>query len=116
MGVVVEHPFVYELAHVGQRAKQVGVEQLAVKRAVEAFDVRILRRLTGLNPVQGNTLLLTPLTQFGASKFRAIVGVQLRGAALALNISASAPARRDWQARGNSFPRPATRGYSCQIR
>ena len=59
--VVVEHPVVHELAHVGQRAEQVRVEQLAAKRAVEAFDISILRRLAGLNLALDNTLFLTPL-------------------------------------------------------
>lgn len=56
----------------GQQAKQMCVEQFTAKRAVEAFDVGILRRLAQLNPVQDNTLLLTPLAQFSAAKFRAV--------------------------------------------
>ncbi len=35
----------------GQRAKQVGIEQLATKENVEAFIIGLLRQLTGLNPV-----------------------------------------------------------------
>jgi hypothetical protein len=37
-----------------------------------------------LNPVQRNALLLKPLAQFSIDKFKAVVGAQLRGAALAL--------------------------------
>lgn len=85
LGIVVEHPFVHELAHVGQRAKQVGVEEFAPKRAVEAFDIGVLRRLAGLNPVQSNALLLTPFPQTGANKFRSIVGAQLHGSTMALD-------------------------------
>jgi hypothetical protein len=59
--VIVVPPLVYQLAHTSQRAKLVGVEQFATKWAFEAFDIRIWRRFTRLNPVQGNTLLLTPL-------------------------------------------------------
>jgi hypothetical protein len=59
--VIVVLPFVNQLAHTGQRAKLVGVEQFATKRAVEAFDTGILRRLARLNPMQGNARLLTPL-------------------------------------------------------
>lgn len=55
--VVVMHPLVHELTHVGQRAKQVGVEQLAAERAIDALDVGILGGITGLNPVRGNTYL-----------------------------------------------------------
>jgi hypothetical protein len=55
-----------------QRAKQVSVEQLAAKRAVEAPNVCILCRLARLNPVQGNALLLAPLGQPGVDKFGAI--------------------------------------------
>ena len=35
--VVVVHPLVHELTHVGQRAKQMSVEQLVAKRATEAM-------------------------------------------------------------------------------
>jgi hypothetical protein len=51
LGVIVVPPLVDQLAHKGQRAKQVGVEQFAAKRAVEALDVGMLRRLAGLNLV-----------------------------------------------------------------
>lgn len=77
-------PLIDQLMYVGQRAERVSVEQLAVKRAVEAFDVRIPRRLAGLNLVQGNILLRTPFTQFGANKLWAVVGAQLRRAVIAL--------------------------------
>jgi hypothetical protein len=85
LGIIIVPPLVHQLAYVGQRAKQVGVEQFAAKRAVEAFDVRILRRLAGLNPVQNNTLLLRSLARFGAAKLRAVIGAQLRGATRALD-------------------------------
>jgi hypothetical protein len=49
LGVVVEHPLLHEMAHMGQRAEQVSVEQLVAKQAVKAFDIGVLRRLTGLN-------------------------------------------------------------------
>lgn len=68
-----------------QRAKQVGVEQFSAKRAVEAFDVGILGRLAGLNPVQGNALRLAPFAQARADGFGAIVLTQLRRPAMALN-------------------------------
>ena len=79
LDVIVEHPLVYELVHVGQQAKQVGVEQFAAKRTVEAFNIDVLSRLARLNPVQGNTLLLTPLAQTGADKLGPVVSAQLRG-------------------------------------
>ena len=55
LGVVVKYPLVHQLAHMGQRVEQVGVEQFAAKRAVEASDVDILRRFAGLNPVQSDS-------------------------------------------------------------
>lgn len=73
LGIIIAHQLVHELAHVGQRTKQMGVEQFTSKRAVEAFDIGVLRRLARLNPMQGNALLFRPLVQFGADKFRAIV-------------------------------------------
>jgi hypothetical protein len=42
-------------------------------------------QLAGLNLVQDNALLLTPLAQVSAAKFRTVVGAQLRGAARALD-------------------------------
>ena len=85
LGVVVEQPLGHELAHMGQRTKQVGVEQFAAKRAVEAFNVGVLERLAGPNPVQGNALRLSPFAQARADEFGAIVRAQLRGSAMALN-------------------------------
>jgi hypothetical protein len=85
LDVVVKHPFIHELAHMGQRAKQVGVEQFAAKRAVEAFDIGILSQLAGLNLVQDNAMLLKPLAQTGTDKFGSVVRAQLRGAAMALD-------------------------------
>ena len=84
LGIVVGQPLGPELAHVGQRAKQVRVEQFTAKRAVEAVDIGVLSRLARLNPVQGTALLRTLLAQPGAATGRAVVGAQLRGAALAL--------------------------------
>lgn len=74
MRVIIVLPLVHQLVHVGQRAEQMNVEQFAAERAIEAFDISVLCRLAGLNPVQGNVLLLKPLAHFGADKFRAIVG------------------------------------------
>ena len=83
--IVVVHPLVYELAHVGQRAKQVRVEQLTAKRAVEALDISILGRLARLNPVQGNALLLALLAQADTDELGPVVGAQLHGRAMALD-------------------------------
>lgn len=91
LGVVVEHPLVHQLAHVGQRAKQVGVEQLAAKLAVKAFYVSVLGRIVGLNPVQGDALRLTPLGQPGTDEPGAIVRAQLRGPAVVLDQARQHP-------------------------
>ncbi|GAB3828600.1 hypothetical protein GCM10028821_14280 [Hymenobacter jeollabukensis] len=83
--IIVVPPLVDELAHMGQRAKEIGVEQFAAKCPVGAFDIRIRRRLAEWNPVQSKTPLFTPFALFGANKFKAVVGAQLRGEAIALD-------------------------------
>ena len=58
--VVITLPELALFAHLTQAIKEVSVEQLAAKRAVKAFNLGILRRTRGLNPMQVNPLVLTP--------------------------------------------------------
>ena len=67
------------------------VEQFTAKRDVEAFDVGILRRLAGLNPVQGNALGLVPLAQPSAVQLQAIIRAQLEWAGRSTRLGGSAP-------------------------
>ena len=60
-------------AHPKQAIKKVGVEQLAAKRAVKAFNVAVLRRTRELNPVQVNPPTLTPGLEHLADQLGAIV-------------------------------------------
>lgn len=85
LGVVVVHPLLDELARVGQGPKQVGVEQLTAKRAIEALNVGVLGRFTRLNQVQVDALLFTPIAEPGADEFWPVIGAQLRRATMALN-------------------------------
>jgi len=82
LGIVVVQPLLHELPHIGQRAEQVGTEQLPAKRAVKASEVGILGRLAGLDSVQSNVLLLTSLTQPGAAKLWSIISPWLRELAM----------------------------------
>ena len=47
---------------------QVRVEQFAAERAVNTLNVNILRRIAGLNTVQGDALRFAPLGQPGADE------------------------------------------------
>jgi hypothetical protein len=82
LGVIVVQPFGHQLAHLGQQAKRVGIEQFTAKRAVEALDIGILRRLTRLNPVQHDAMLRTPLAQPNTGKLGSVVRAQLRESAM----------------------------------
>ena len=60
-------------ARLEQAIEKVGVEQLAAKRAVKAFNIGDLRRTRGPNPVQVNPPTLTPGLEHLADKLGAIV-------------------------------------------
>ena len=49
--VVIILPALAPFAHLTQAIKEVSVEQLAAKRAVKTFNIGVLRRTRGLNPV-----------------------------------------------------------------
>jgi hypothetical protein len=83
--VVVVHPLVHKLAHVGQRTKRIGVEQLTAERAVKALNANVLRWPTGLNPVLDDTLIITPFSQQRADKFGLVIGAQLHRSAITLD-------------------------------
>lgn len=59
--------------------------QFAAKRIVKAFDVDILNRPAGLNPVQSNLLLLVTFAQSSTNKSGFIFSTQLRRAAMVFN-------------------------------
>lgn len=71
--VVVVLPELAVFAYLTQTGKEIGVEQFAAQRAVKAFNIGILRRTCGLNPLQVNLLALAPSLQELADGFRAIV-------------------------------------------
>ena len=71
--VVIILPELALFAHLTQAVKEVSVEQLAAKRAVKAFNVGVLRRTRGLNPVQVNPPTLTSGLEHLADKLGAIV-------------------------------------------
>ena len=54
--VIIILPASVLFAHLAQAGEEVGVEQLPAKRAVKAFNLGVLRRNRGLNPVQVNPL------------------------------------------------------------
>ena len=71
--VVIILPELALFAHLTQAIEKVGVEQLAAKRAVKAFNTGILRRTRGPNPVQVNPPTLTPGLEHLADQLGAIV-------------------------------------------
>ena len=81
--VVIILPALALFAHLAQAGEKVGVEQLAAKRAVKAFNVGVLRRTRRLNPVQVNHLVLTPDLEHLADKLGAVVDPDAGRAAVA---------------------------------
>ena len=71
--VVIVLPLLALFAHLAQAVEEVGVEQLAAKRAVKAFNVGVLCRTRGLNPVQVNPLSLAPGLEQLADQLGAVV-------------------------------------------
>ena len=71
--VIIVLPAQALFAHLAQAGEKVGVEQLPAKRAVKAFNVGVLGRTRGLNPVQVNPLALALGLEHLADKLGAVV-------------------------------------------
>ncbi|AMR28295.1 hypothetical protein A0257_15175 [Hymenobacter psoromatis] len=58
--VVIVLPKLAVFMHLAQAGEEVGIEQLAAKGAVKAFNIGVLRWTRWLNPTQVNSLTLAP--------------------------------------------------------
>lgn len=79
--VVFEHPGPGHFPDLVQIPKQPGIEDFCAVGLVEAFDVRILVGLPGLNVVDLDTVVGSPSRKRLTEKFWAIVGAQHIGQA-----------------------------------
>lgn len=72
--VVLEHPGPGELANFVERSKQPGVEHLCSIGSIKSLDVGVLVRLTGLDIVDQDAMVLAPADKSLAEEPRAVVG------------------------------------------
>src|SRR5690348_6003329 len=72
--IVFATPGTDDLLSFVERREPVVVETLTAKRAVQTFNERILVRLSRLDEVQLNTILMRPLIHRRSGEFRPIVG------------------------------------------
>ena len=69
-------------AHLKQAIEKAGVEQLAAKRAVKTFNIDVLSRTGGLNPVRVNLLVLVLGQQHLADEFGVVIPLNPGGHAV----------------------------------
>jgi len=72
--VVIHPPGRNDCARFSQRPEPVLVQALVPELAVEALDIRVLRRFTSLDEPQLDASLIRPLVQCPAGKLRSLVG------------------------------------------
>lgn len=73
MMVVAIAPILGHAADLVQASEDVTVEDFSSQRPVESFDVGVLRRFTGLDVDELDTVALSPLPQQITDEFRAVV-------------------------------------------
>lgn len=66
--VVVDHPFVDDLADLGEAAKQMRIEHLVAEGAVEALDVGVLGGLSWLDVVEAHMMGFAPGDELGGDE------------------------------------------------
>jgi hypothetical protein len=85
--VVVVAPVVDDASHVAEAGEPVQRQALISEAAVEAFDVRVLHWLAGLDEAQFHAVPGRPGLHRPASELRTVVGADdLRQAALGLDL------------------------------
>jgi hypothetical protein len=76
LGVVVDAIQLDFRARTSKRRKAILREALVAEAAIETLDVRVLRRLAGLNEVELHTVLRGPGFQLGRDEFGSVVDAQ----------------------------------------
>ena len=80
--IVIVLPALALFAHLAQAGKEVSVEKFAAKRAVKTFNIDVLSRTGGLNPVRVNLLVLVLGQQHLADEFGVVIPLNPGGHAV----------------------------------
>jgi hypothetical protein len=78
----------------GQRREDIGIGHFNAISSVEALDVRVLRRTTGLDEIPGDVVVFRPRLQDMASEFRAIAPRGQASRSLRIDVDFLLPAIR----------------------
>lgn len=73
LAVVDPQPGIRQRPQFGDRFEEMGIEDLGPIAAIEAFDVRVLIRLPGLNVVNRHAVLGAPVDEGLRREFRTVV-------------------------------------------